>query len=257
MIRDILIFVICATMMYTVDSVSRVLTGEKLFSFLLTHSLILVHILLTKQNNLEKALLWFFLTITHGIAHICHPPFINGTEVNPNYTPLYDYVIHGFQCLMVWYYHKDLLPFGIFGAIVMIVASAMSHLNKKELESSFWLFASGWGVFGAVYQMMLLNTTRNNLIYKINWIIWSLPYVGYLIPEKIPVWDEFVNHLGLFRLWFGAYYVAQEYFSKSNKFESTENMSTEKNNNKIIFGIVNEENKKPVSFWDLKPKYSE
>lgn len=191
-----------------VDSLFKELTGDKLLSFLMTHSLLLPLLFSTSKEKTIKHFGWWGITIAHGIAHIMHPPFINGTEVNPDYTPLYDFMIHGPQCLLVWYYHKDLFPVGVFGAIIMIVGSAMAHLNKDILATNFWLFVSGWGVFGAIYHMMLLNHSKNNYIFLMNLVIWTLPYVGYLYPDKIPIWDDFVNKIGLFRLWFGAYFIA-------------------------------------------------
>jgi len=198
---------------YYTDNFVQYVTGEKMWSFVFSHLLLGFLMLLDKSNrdytrNL-KNLLWLIVTIAHGIAHIVHPPFVNNTEVNQNYTPLYDFTIHSFQCLLVWYYHKEIFPVGVFGAIVMLVGSGMSHLNKDFLATNYWLFVSGWGVFGAIYHMMLLNHRNNKNIFYTNLLIWSLPYLGYLYPGYIPVWDNFVNQVGLFRIWFGSYYIAQ------------------------------------------------
>jgi hypothetical protein len=213
MIRFLIHFVLATVAFYFVDAIIQMMTGEKMSSFIIAHSLLAFLMMFDKTNNgcsrCTKNALWLIITIFHGIAHIAHPPFINGTEVNPNYTPLYDFTIHAFQCLLVWYYHKDLFPVGVFGAILMITGSGMAHLNREFLATNFWLFVSGWGVFGAVYHMMLINHTNNKNIFYMNLLIWTLPYVGYLYPGYIPVWDNFVNKVGLFRLWFGGYYIAQ------------------------------------------------
>lgn len=213
MIRFLIHFVLATVAFYFTDGMIQTMTGEKMWSLVLTHLLLTFLILFDKTNNgypkRTKNVIWLVITIAHGIAHIAHPPFINGTEVNPDYTPLYDFTIHAFQCLLVWYYHRELFPVGVFGAILMIAGSGMAHLNREFLATKFWLFVSGWGVFGAIYHMMLINHTNNKNIFYMNLLIWTLPYVGYLYPGYIPVWDNFVNHVGLFRLWFGAYYIAQ------------------------------------------------
>lgn len=165
--------------------------------------------------------MWWLITVSHGVAHIIHPAF-NGTEPNPDYTSLYDYIVHSIQCLLVWYYHPDAFPVGVFGAVIMLVASAMTHMDSDYFETNFWLFASGFGVFGAIYHMMLLNHTRDTKIYAMNFVIWSVPYVGYLYPGYIPIWDEFVNRIGVFRIWFAGYFVAQHIYNqrKTMKFYS-------------------------------------
>jgi hypothetical protein len=200
---------------YFVDTLLMRFTGDKLVSFIMTHLTLLPLMFTSGQNKTRtiKNFVWWSITVLHGIAHIVHPPFINGTTVNPNYTPLYDYIIHASQCLLVWYYHQNLFPVGVFGAIMMVVGAAMAHLNREILETNFWLFASGWGVFGAIYHMMLINHSRSNTVFFMNLVIWTLPYVGYLYPDQIPVWDNFVNNIGLFRLWFGAYYLANHSYN--------------------------------------------
>lgn len=212
-----LLFLAHVLVFYVADFLIQMLTGEKIVSFLFLHLLMATIVLNshpTRRAN-KKELLWIAVTVAHGIAHIAHPAFINGTEVNPDYTPLYDFTIHAFQCLLVWYYHKELFPVGVFGAIVMLVGSGMAHLNKDFLATNYWLFVSGWGVFGAVYHMMLLNHTRNKNVFYANLLIWTLPYAGYLFPGYIPVWDNFVNRIGLFRIWFGAYYTTQHIYNQN------------------------------------------
>lgn len=213
MLRFLTHFALATVSIYFVDGLIQLLTGEKLLSFIITHLLLTFLMISDKtSNNYDRRIknaLWLFVTILHGIAHITYPPFINNTTVNPDYTPLYDFTIHAFQCLLVWYYHQHLFPVGVFAAILMITGSGMAHLNREFLATNFWLFVSGWGVFGTIYHMMLINHTKNKNIFYMNLLIWTLPYAGYLYPGYIPIWDDFVNKVGLFRLWFGAYYIAQ------------------------------------------------
>src|SRR5690348_8572317 len=49
-------------------------------------------------------IIWLILTLLHGLAHI-HSPAFNKLERNDNYTPLYDYIVHGTQCLCICLYH--------------------------------------------------------------------------------------------------------------------------------------------------------
>lgn len=215
MLKIVALFCVAAVVIFLYDGFVTKFTDNKMLSFLITH-LSLMLLMFYETNNMDKikcSISWWILTILHGMAHITHPAF-NGVIFNEQYTPLYDFVIHGGQCLTVWYYHKDVFPIGIFGAIVMIVASAMVHLQKSILETNFWLFASGFGVFGAVYHMMLINHSKDKKLYNANLIIWTVPYIGYLFPGQIPVWDNFVNQIGLFRLWFGAYYITNFVYYK-------------------------------------------
>ncbi len=208
------------------------------FVFVMSHMFLVYLYLVKKQySNFPKTLLWFVLTIAHGYAHIAHPSFLpvmnNISKINPDYTPFYDYVVHAAQCLMVWYYHEKLGPIGTFGAMVMMVSSAMAHLDKSQMlrpdsyvsdndgnmvfpVSYFWLFASGWGVFGTIYHMMLLSESKNNALFIANVIIWSIPYIGYVVPNNIPEWDTTVTRYGLFVKWFGAYGLANILFYDIN-----------------------------------------
>ena len=210
MLKFITVFSLCVPIIYIFDCVIQLLTHDRLISFIVLHSTILP--LIVKDT---KSIVWWIFTVIHGIAHIAHPAF-NGIEVNVNYTPLYDFVIHAGQCLLIYYYHEHLFPIGVFGAIIMIVGSACAHFNHKFLETNEWLFVSGFGVLGAIYHMMLINPTRNVQIFKANFVIWTLPYVGYLVPEFIPQWDEFVCSIGLFRLWFLSYFLANYIYIKVN-----------------------------------------
>ena len=206
MLKFISLFICTIPIIYIVDNTIQNVTNEKLISFILLHVLILPFI------KDVRAIIWWLFTVVHGIAHIAHPAFY-GLNVNPNYTPLYDYVIHGGQCLLIFYYHEKLSPLGIFGAIVMIIGSACAHFNPEFLDTKEWLFVSGFGVLGTLYHMMLINNKRDSTIFKANLIIWTAPYIGYIIPEFIPQWDSFVCSLGLFRLWFLAYFMTNYIYS--------------------------------------------
>jgi hypothetical protein len=158
-------------------------------------------------------LLWIALTLLHGAAHIGCPALF-GQDVNPFYNPMYDFIVHAAQCLCVLGYHHDNFNrgLGIFMSISIYIGSAVAYAKKEFLETYLWLGMSGVGVYGTMYHMQLLNTKRDRTIYIASWILWSAPYLGYLVPGRIPAWDEFTNNIGLFRTWFLAYMVTMKLY---------------------------------------------
>lgn len=175
-----------------------------IITFLILHFIFVIIIVPTKYFKDFKFSLWLLLTLLHGLAHIVHPAF-RGVIVNNDYTPFYDYMVHGAQCLMVYYYHKDLFILGIYLCISMFCGSTIAHLNKEFMENFIWILISAAGVFGTHYHMMLINNKRDKNIFNTSLVIWISPYIGYLNMEWIPYWDSFLNNVGLFRYWFLAF----------------------------------------------------
>lgn len=164
---------------------------------------------------------WFIITITHGLAHIFHPAF-HGTIVNDEYTPLFDFFVHSAQCLCVWHYHPRFFPLGIYLMLTTMVAGVMSHLDSTFLQTYFWIILSFGGIFGAYYHHFLLDSKKNDTIFVANLIIWTFPYLGYLYPPIIPCWDNWMNIIGVFRLWFFHYFFVHYFYIKYDKSEMTE-----------------------------------
>ena len=40
-----------------------------------------------------------------------------------------------------------------------------------------------------------------------NYILWFLPYLGYLDFDFIPYWDNKMNEISLFQMWFLAWFI--------------------------------------------------
>lgn len=159
--------------------------------------------------GMTNQLLWFNLAFLHGIAHLAHPAFIKkGTsyEPNPNYTPLWDYIIHAAQCLCGLLIFEDPVYryFCYFLAIDMLAAGLYAHFNKKFLETRLWIVCSVGGIIGTIFHMLLLK--NNNTLALINSIVWTVPYLGYF-GDKLDKWDEAMNSMGLFKTWYFAYFV--------------------------------------------------
>lgn len=169
-----------------------------------------------------KHWIWYGLTISHAIAHITHPAHW-GQEVNMNYTPFWDYIIHMGQCYVAYYMSSNWGPIGYFMGTGMAVAGAMAHMDKMFMAQWQWLVFSGFGVLGAVFHMMLLHKYEDNEVasyeskektkrdtdvetdkwstFMMNFVIWGLPFLGYMNFPFIPFWDSFTNFVGLFRFW--------------------------------------------------------
>lgn len=178
-------------------------------SFLILHSIILFYL-----NN-YKSVIWYILTVLHGLAHIYHPAFI-GTIYNKNYTPLYDFAIHSAECLCIYYYSKRLLPIGIFIHSIVFIGATIAHLDNAFMGNPFWLFVSGCGVFGVVWHMQLINTNKDNRIFWTGVFIWFSPYIGYLDFNFIPYWDNIVNSVSLFSMWFFNWFFTMKIFELTN-----------------------------------------
>lgn len=147
----------------------------------------------------HKEIIWWVLTILHGLAHLYHPASINGV-MNVNYNPLPDFIVHGLQCLCMPY------MFGVPLAIQTWVAGVVGYYHKPFLASTLWRIMSIGGVFGTQHQMLLLS--RESHIYRASYLVWFLPYLGYMNYNYIPQWDYLVNSFGLFKWWYLCYYVA-------------------------------------------------
>lgn len=200
----IITFVALLPLTYSIDYVINNLVQDKFISFSI------LHLCLVPFLNWSKIhFLWFFLTYTHGLAHIFYPALF-GTVFNENYTPLYDYIVHAAQCLCVYDYHPDYFPMGIMLHSSMLLGAIIAHLDKKFLETLLWVVVSGGGVFGTHYHMMLLNKRKDSHIYNASLIIWITPYLGYLYMKYIPVWDSVLNMIGLFRLWYFHYFMVNK-----------------------------------------------
>ena len=202
----LLSFLIALPFVIIIDYIIKILIPDLLISFLILHSIPLYFLAKDRQD-----LLWFVITILHGIAHIIHPAYY-GTTFNIDYTPLYDFIVHAAQCLCVYVYDKELFPFGVFFHSTTLLGGIVAHLDKTFLETKFWiLISAGAAVFGSQYHMMLLNKNKNNYIFICSLLIWTLPYLFYLVPfEYIPVMDSFLNSIGLFRLWYLNYFLANK-----------------------------------------------
>ena len=187
--------------------ITSYISSDKLTSFLILH---LPTIFFMRS---ARHYLWYVLTILHGLAHIFHPAFI-GTVYNTNYTPFYDYTVHSFQCLCVYYYNKDLFPIGVFASTMMLVGAGMAHLNVQFMDTFTWVIISGFGVFGTIMHMLLYNNEVSNAMVVMNCILWALPYLGYLNRDLIPQNDNILNKIGLFRLWYFNYFIATYIFEK-------------------------------------------
>lgn len=201
----LVIFLITLPCVILLDNFVMMFIPNLLFSFLALH---LSLIFFVKD---WKDLLWSVITVLHGIAHIIHPAY-HGTIFNIDYTPLYDFIVHSAQCLCVYCYHKELFPFGVFFHSTTLLGGILSHLDKTFLETKLWLLiAAGAALFGSQYHMMLLNKKKNNHIFICSLCLWIFPYLLYLVPyEHIPVMDSFLNSIGLFRLWFLNYFIANK-----------------------------------------------
>lgn len=172
-------------------------------------SFILVHTLLFPFCRTPRKFLWLSLTLAHGLAHVIHPAFL-GTTPNPYYTPLYDFIIHALQCLCAYLIYRNKLAIGLGSLFGIMIATAgyWAHYDNSFMNTYLWIIMSSGGVFGTQMHMMLLQDDHNDKSQLMleNIILWTLPYIGYLIPSWIPQWDNFVNILGLFRVWYFNYF---------------------------------------------------
>ena len=166
-----------------------------MYSFLLLNSMILLFYKTMTRNEY----IWFVLSLSHGIAHIIHPAH-HGIIPNINYTPLWDYIVHGAQALSVYYTNKKLLPIGIIFCIMVVTAGIISYWNKEFIGSTMFIFLSIGGVFGMHYNTMLLNKNNDKNFTYTSAIVWILSYVCYYSNEVEKV-DAFINNLGLYRVW--------------------------------------------------------
>ena len=181
---------------------------------LLSITILYFTLILFIEKEKQCEYLWLFLAIMHGIAHIIDPPF-HKTEININYSPLFDYIIHGIQCLTVFHsFPKTPIHFitlcGIYFSISSMVAGAIAHLEPDFLTHYLWIPMSMAGVFGTNFHMMLLidetddslSENKKNIIKYSNYIVWITPYIGYILVKNIPEYDYLMNKIGLFKLWY-------------------------------------------------------
>jgi hypothetical protein len=216
MLSFTLVFAVALPVTYLLDKAVCCVVKNKIASFLLLHTLLLGECVSGRLG--DDALLWWVLTVLHGLAHIAHPAFY-GEKPNANYTPFYDYIIHSFQCLTISFYNPQWLVYGIAIHTMMIAAAIVAHLDKKYLETPMWLLFSSGGVFGTHFHMMLIiNELYLSHITYSSLFIWTAPYFGYLLPligeDRIPQWDKFVNELGLFRMWYFNFFIAYIAYTK-------------------------------------------
>lgn len=175
-------------------------------------SFLLIHLLLLPFLKTFKSKLWFLLTVTHGLAHIYHPAFY-GITYNTNYTPLWDFLIHAFECLCIYFYSKKLLPIGIVMFIIVLGGSIWAHIDNTFMGNFVWLFISGCGVFGVQCHHMLLNENKNSEVFWTSVVIWFFPYIPYLSFDFIPYWDSVVNSVYLFSMWFFNWFLAYNIYT--------------------------------------------
>lgn len=184
---------------------------QRVIAFILQHLIVaIIYYFSDYANNINLGyqMVWWILTITHGLAHVIYPA-LYGDIFNENYSPIYDYIVHAGQCLCALVYHPTLIPIGIFIHSCMLIGAGIAHVDKKFLQTKLWVAISGGGVFGTIFHMLLLGDVMNSTQMLIaNIIIWLTPYLGYLNMNGIPKWDSFLNHIGLFRTWYLTYFVA-------------------------------------------------
>lgn len=199
----LLSFILCLPLVHIIDYTIHYFINNSLVSFFI------VHLIFVDLCNDRYDLLWFLITILHGIAHIIHPAY-HGTIFNTNYTPLYDYIVHAVQCLCIYAYNPSYTIAGIFFFITTMIAGIKAHFDSTFLETGIWVLLSGGAaLFGSQAHMMLLNRTKNNEIFYSSLLLWITPYVMYLVPfNYIPMVDHFLNTIGLFRLWYLNFFVA-------------------------------------------------
>lgn len=169
---------------------------DKIPRFILSHMCLILFL-----SNTNVGIWWFSLTITHGMAHLIHPAFYK-IEPNKNYTPLYDYIVHAMQCLMIHYVMPEYLWIGITLAVLMLLSGMYAHCDKTFLNTYVWILVSSIGVFGTFMHMMLLGGFADSNIIYAGIVIWTLPYIGYLNDKKIAQWDYLMNRIGLFEYWY-------------------------------------------------------
>lgn len=111
---------------------------------------------------------------------------------------------------------------GIYFSISSIVAGAIAHLEPAFLTHYLWIPMSVAGVFGTNFHMMLLidETTltenKKNIIQYSNYIIWILPYTGYIVVKNIPEYDCLMNKIGLFKFWYMACFITIKIIKSSD-----------------------------------------
>lgn len=206
-----------------VDELVAPLDHAKYYSFG-TMFLLLLPFCWDKTNRL----VWWILAVVHGVAHLIHPAF-HGTVPNPNYTPLWDFIVHAIECLCIHAYHCTTMS-KIVSTVTFFTtffAGLTAHIYGAEfMTNPLWLVLSGGGVLGATYHMNLLNEHHSKHVLFANYFIWFAPYVGYLKFEWIPEWDNLMNRTSLFQLWFWAYFVAammaNKFMEKGKPFDRKE-----------------------------------
>lgn len=157
----------------------------------------------------SNRLIWWCLAVIHGIAHLVHPAF-HGEVPNSNYTPFWDFIVHAMECLCIHMYHKNNLSYAVsvFTFLSTFVAGLTAHVYGQEfMATTPWLILSGGGVLGAVYHMNLLNENKLESLLIANYILWFAPYLGYLDFNFIPYWDNKMNEISLFQMWFLAWFI--------------------------------------------------
>lgn len=207
MLKFLALFFVTLPATLFVDTILKCFSDNQILTFTILHLVVL------KFCKDWRDGVWFFLTYLHGLAHMVHPAFY-GTQVNIEYTPLYDYLVHAMQCMCIYAWNKDMLPIGIVFHTSMMTSGAIAHLNKKFLTTGIWLLMSSGGIFGTIFHMMLLNRKKNMTVLYASIILWTLPYAGYFIPNYIPQWDALMNGMGLFRIWFLHNFFVQMFYYK-------------------------------------------
>ena len=116
----------------------------------------------------------------------------------------------------MWRFSEITQDISFIKQILEFIGATIAHLDNKFMSNPFWLFVSGCGVFGVVWHMQLLNTNKNNRIFWTGVFIWFSPYIGYLDFNYIPFWDNIVNSVSLFSMWFFNWFVAIQIYELIN-----------------------------------------
>ena len=222
------LFAIGLPITISVDNLILNFVPDPIISFLILTSIIIPF---CKTRND-----WIFLILTylHGLAHLVHPAFY-GTVINVNYTPLYDFIVHGIQCICMYFYSKDLLPFGLILYTLCIVNGIIGHLDPTFMAQKIWLYFSVGGVIGTHYNTMLVNSRKDGAVFLGGAIIWGAAYSGYLDFKYLAEWDAFLNYLELYRLWYiNFFFVIMAYFYLTDKFRIFNTKKVTESTNKNV-----------------------
>lgn len=190
---------------------SRISTMERTASFM---SVALFLIPMTLYCDTFEYTVFLMLTIVHVMAHVFSPAMESG-QVNADYVPMYDFIVHAAQCICSCLIGgRELCTVGTFGQNLLLMGAACVYANVRFLETGLWLFCSFWGIYGTWVHMELpnLHVARKlhcqpcieNLMSNV--LIMTFPFYGYLYEPTIRQWDLIMNdHFGVFRYWYLVY----------------------------------------------------